>query len=68
MRNDARCGFAAISAREIDKSGVGGVVEQIKKRVGDTKVYISVDIDVLDPAFAPGLSPFSTFSWRECKT
>jgi agmatinase len=32
------------------------VIEQLKNRVGDTNVYISVDIDVLDPAFAPGES------------
>jgi agmatinase len=54
MRHDAHCGFGAISAREIDKSGIQGVIDAIKRRVGDTKVYITVDIDVLDPAFAPG--------------
>jgi agmatinase len=30
------------------------VLERIKARVGDRPVYLSVDIDVLDPAFAPG--------------
>jgi arginase family enzyme len=30
------------------------VIEKLKKRLGESKVYISVDIDVLDPAFAPG--------------
>jgi hypothetical protein len=34
--------------------GISGVIEAIKKRVAGAKVYISVDIDVLDPAFAPG--------------
>lgn len=63
MRHDAHCGFGAVSAREIDKTGIQGVIDAIKRRVGDTKVYISVDIDVLDPAFAPGeLSPISTSS------
>jgi arginase family enzyme len=33
------------------------VIEAIKERVGDNRVYISVDIDVLDPAFAPGKFP-----------
>ena len=28
--------------------------ERIKKRVGDNPLYLSIDIDVLDPAFAPG--------------
>jgi len=49
-----RCGFDTITARDIDRIGVQGIVDRLKKRVGDTMVYISVDIDVLDPAFAPG--------------
>ena len=56
MRNDIRCGFDTIKARDIDRIGVQGVIARLKERVGDTKVYISVDIDVLDPAFAPGKS------------
>jgi len=54
LRNDRRCGFEIVKAREIDRFGVSGVVERLKSRVAGTKVYISVDIDVLDPAFAPG--------------
>jgi agmatinase len=34
--------------------GTSGVIQRLKDRVGDTLVYISVDIDVLDPAYAPG--------------
>jgi agmatinase len=34
--------------------GTRGVTERIHDRVGDRPVYVSVDIDVLDPAFAPG--------------
>ncbi len=29
------------------------VVERIRERVADAPIYVSVDIDVLDPAFAP---------------
>ena len=54
MRNDLRCGFEIITARDIDHVGVKGVIEKIMGRVGSSKVYLSVDIDVLDPAFAPG--------------
>ncbi|OJJ58165.1 hypothetical protein ASPSYDRAFT_153512 [Aspergillus sydowii CBS 593.65] len=53
IKNDVRCGFSTIKARDLDFLGVAGVVEEIKSRVGNSKVYISVDIDVLDPAFAP---------------
>lgn len=54
VRNDRRCGFEIVKARDIDRTGVRGIIERLKNRVGDSKVYISVDIDVLDPAFAPG--------------
>lgn len=54
LRNDVRCGFQMIKARELDRIGVAGVIEKLKERVSGSKVYISVDIDVLDPAFAPG--------------
>lgn len=56
LRNDRRCGFEIIKAREIDTLGIQGVIDALKARVRDTKVYISVDIDSLDPAFAPGVS------------
>lgn len=56
IRNDIRCGFDMVKAREIDRIGIDGVIERLKQRVGDSNVYISVDIDVLDPAFAPGES------------
>jgi agmatinase len=54
LRNDLRCGFEIVKARDLDRYGVSGVIERLKSRVTGTKVYISVDIDVLDPAFAPG--------------
>ena len=54
FRQDRYCGFDIIKARDIDRIGIQGVIDKIKKRVEGSKVYISVDIDVLDPAFAPG--------------
>lgn len=56
LRNDLRCGFEMVRARDIDRIGTQGIIEKLKERVAGTKVYISVDIDVLDPAFAPGES------------
>src|SRR5690606_9160404 len=38
----------------IDTMGIPAVVQRIKDRIGDTPVYLSIDIDVLDPAYAPG--------------
>jgi len=34
--------------------GVAAVTEQIRAAVGEAPAYLSFDIDVLDPAFAPG--------------
>ncbi|KAI1855654.1 hypothetical protein JX266_000519 [Neoarthrinium moseri] len=63
MRNDLRCGFHTIKARDLDRIGAAGVISQIKERVGDSKVYISVDIDVLDPAFAPATGTAEPGGW-----
>jgi agmatinase len=51
---DAELGFQTVPAREMEHLGTRGVTERIRERVGDRPVYVSVDIDVLDPAFAPG--------------
>ena len=40
--------------QQMDAIGVHGVIERILQRVADRPVYVSVDVDVLDPAFAPG--------------
>jgi len=62
-KNDRRCGFEITTARDIDKLGVTGIVEKLKARVGDTNVYISVDIDVLDPAYAPATGTAEVGGW-----
>ena len=54
MKNDRRCGFETIKAPDLDTLGVKGVVDLIRQRVKRTRVYVSIDIDVLDPAYAPG--------------
>jgi hypothetical protein len=49
--NDGYCGFEIVEAREIDTIGMNGIIKKIKDRVGLTKpVYLSLDIDTLDPA------------------
>jgi agmatinase len=47
-------GFATVHCTELETLGVAGTVERMRARLGDRPVYVSVDIDVLDPAFAPG--------------
>lgn len=52
--DDERLGFTIVHCRDIDALGVDGVVARVRERVGDAPLYISVDIDVLDPSMAPG--------------
>ncbi len=54
LDEDAALGYAAISTAEIASEGVPAALERIRQRVGDRPLYVSVDIDVLDPAHAPG--------------
>ena len=52
--DDAKFGFRIIRAGDLDFLGIEGAADAIRQRVGDAPVYLSIDIDVLDPAFAPG--------------
>jgi agmatinase len=54
LTDDVELGFQVVPSVEIDDLGARGVVERIRRRVEDRPVYVSIDIDVLDPAFAPG--------------
>ncbi|MEU8241842.1 agmatinase [Actinoplanes missouriensis] len=54
LTDDMELGFQIVHSREMDDLGVQGVAERIADRVGNRPVYVSIDIDVLDPAFAPG--------------
>jgi agmatinase len=50
----AEQGITSLFAHDVMHRGIGAVVEEALAAVGDGPVYISVDVDVLDPAFAPG--------------
>jgi len=67
LSEDAALGFAVIGTWEIEVLGIAGVVAQIRERIGDRPLYVSIDIDVLDPAFAPGTGTpeIGGFSSRE---
>ncbi len=47
-------GVRIVTADEFAELGVKATADLIKERLGDRPVYVSVDIDVFDPAFAPG--------------
>jgi agmatinase len=50
----ADSGMTCIHAEEIDTLGVAAVIARARAVVSDGPVYVSFDIDALDPAFAPG--------------
>jgi agmatinase len=52
--DDRRFGFEIVGASDLDSIGIDGAVERVRARLGGAPVYVSVDIDVLDPAHAPG--------------
>ncbi|KAM7190060.1 agmatinase 1 [Naviculisporaceae sp. PSN 640] len=69
--NDGYCGFEIVEAREIDTIGTEGIIRKIRNRVGTKNpVYLSIDIDTLDPAFAPATGTPETGGWstRELRT
>ena len=54
LRDDERLGFAIVSSVDIETDGVATAIERMRHRIGEAPVYLSIDIDVLDPAHAPG--------------
>jgi guanidinopropionase len=49
-------GYRIIGMDEFEEIGTRGVIESVRERVGDAPVYITFDLDSLDPADAPGVS------------
>jgi agmatinase len=54
LEDDERLGFAIITSEYLETHGVTAAIERMHARIGDKPLYISIDIDVLDPAHAPG--------------
>ncbi len=52
--DDAGFGFRIVTAMDLETLGIAGVVERVLERVGGAPLYVSIDIDVLDPSMAPG--------------
>lgn len=48
------CGIRVIHMEEFAELGVQATLAEARRVVGDGPTYISFDVDVLDPAFAPG--------------
>jgi agmatinase len=47
-------GVTMIAAQEVHEAGPAAIAQRIREIVGEAEVYLSFDVDALDPAFAPG--------------
>ncbi len=52
--NDSDHGFEILTAPWVHRNGIAATLEVVRERAGDAPLYITFDIDGLDPAFAPG--------------
>lgn len=64
FEDDTAQNWKRFSSDEIDTLGTQGIIDGIMKILGtENPVYLSVDIDVLDPAFAPGTGTPEPGGW-----
>lgn len=64
LDDDTQQGWYRISADEIDDIGVGSVIKKILHKIGsEIPVYLSLDIDVIDPGMAPATGTPEPGGW-----
>ncbi|MBA3751088.1 MAG: arginase family protein [Nitrosopumilus sp.] len=56
INNAERVGLEVITPINIVESGISKIADRINSKTKQGKRYISIDMDCLDPAFAPGVS------------
>jgi len=59
-------GVSYHSSDEVRERGIEAVLEEALEEVGCDEIYLSIDFDAIDPAFAPGVGtpePFGLSSW-----
>ncbi len=54
LQEARRLGAQIIKIEQAFEMGIPAVIQEIKVKMGDRPVYVSLDIDALDPAYAPG--------------
>ena len=65
--NNSDHGFEILTSPWIHRNGIDAAIEVARERAGDAPLYVSFDIDGLDPAFAPGTGtpvPGGLASWQ----
>ncbi len=63
-------GIRVISIDEMHEIGIKAVIAEARRVVGDAPIYVSFDVDGLDPVYAPGtgtpeIGGFSTFEAQQ---
>ena len=54
LLDDAGFGFTIVGAFDYLTRSVSSIADELRACVGDLPVYLSIDVDVMDPAHAPG--------------
>lgn len=54
LKASKKLGFETVTAVEARKMGIDRLVQRIRERAGNAKVFVTFDIDFVDPAYAPG--------------
>ena len=54
LEDDRSFGFGIVTSADVYRQGVDEVVAKLRDGIGDRPLYISIDVDVMDPAHAPG--------------
>ena len=54
LADDTMLGFSVITSEFVEEEGIQAAIDRMRARIGDKPLYISIDIDVLDPSHAPG--------------
>ncbi|TCD68086.1 hypothetical protein EIP91_011539 [Steccherinum ochraceum] len=69
IESDQTFGFELVTTDDIDDIGVSEIIKRIRSRIGDSPVYLSLDIDVIDPGLAPATGTPEAGGWttRELK-
>jgi agmatinase len=65
--HDENMGLQILTAPWVHRNGIAAAVDAVVERAGGAPVYLSFDIDGLDPAFAPGTGtpvPGGLASWQ----
>ncbi|KIR57144.1 agmatinase [Cryptococcus gattii Ru294] len=63
LEDDVTAGFDLIHTFDLDDFGIDWISEKIKTRIGGGPVVISLDVDVMDPAFVPATGTPESGGW-----